>query len=113
MTDREKVINGLEAIVNDDWMWKNAGYCAGICKDALALLKAQEARLVTREDFERAPAYDGVLPCWKENRKPTRRNGWVAIVYGKALQDTETGMVRYWTGVPTEEQRREMAWPGE
>ena len=42
MTDREKVINGLEAIVNDDWMWKKADYYAGICKDALALLKAQE-----------------------------------------------------------------------
>ena len=75
-------------------------------------LKAQDARLVTYDDFQQPPAYDGVLPCWKENRKPTRRNGWVAIVYGKALQDTETGMVRYWTGVPTEEQRREMAWPG-
>lgn len=42
MHDREKVIKGLEAIVNDDWMWKNAGYCAGICKEALAMLKAQE-----------------------------------------------------------------------
>lgn len=80
--------------------------------DLIELLTPQEARLVTREDFQQAPAYDGVLPCWKENRKPTRRSGWVAIVYGKALQDTETGMVRYWTGVPTEEQRREMAWPG-
>lgn len=80
--------------------------------DLIELLTPQEARLVTREDFQQPPAYDGVLPCWKENRKPTRRNGWVAIVYGKALQDTETGMVRYWTGVPTEEQRREMTWPG-
>ena len=79
---------------------------------AIELLTPQEARLVTREDFQQPPAYDGVLPCWKENRKPTRRNGWVAIVYGKALQDTETGMIRYWTDVPTEEQRREMAWPG-
>ena len=42
MPDREKVIKGLEAIVNDDWMWKNAGYCAGICKEAHAMLKEQE-----------------------------------------------------------------------
>ena len=45
MTDQEKmenVIKGLEAIVNDDWMWKKADYYAGICKDAIALLKAQE-----------------------------------------------------------------------
>lgn len=26
MINREKVINGLEAIVNDDWMWKKADY---------------------------------------------------------------------------------------
>jgi hypothetical protein len=70
-----------------------------------------EARLVTRDDFYREPAYDGVLPCWKESRSRTRRCGWVAIVYGKALQDMELGVARYWTGVPTEEQRREMAWP--
>lgn len=74
-------------------------------------LKAPEPRLVTREDFYRAPAYDGVLPCWKESRSKTRRCGWTAIVYGKALQDMEMGVARYWTGVPTEEQRREMAWP--
>lgn len=42
MPDFEKVIKGLEAIVNDDWMWKKADYYAGLCKDALALLKAQE-----------------------------------------------------------------------
>lgn len=81
--------------------------------DLIELLAPQEARLVTREDFQQAPAYDGVLPCWKESRSKTRRSGWAAIVYGKALQDMEMGVARYWTGVPTEEQRREMAWPGE
>ena len=40
MDKLEKIIRGLEAIVNDDWMWKNADYYAGICKDALSLLKA-------------------------------------------------------------------------
>ena len=120
MTDREKVIKGLECCIirhpDDKARCDECPYESACCNrlkyDALALLKAQEARLVTREDFQQAPAYDGVLPCWKENRKPTRRNGWVAIVYGKALQDMEMGMVRYWTGVPTEEQRREMTWPG-
>ena len=78
---------------------------------ALLLLKAQKPRLVTREDFQQPPAYDGGLPCWKESRSKTRRSGWVAIVYGKALQDLEMGVARYWTGVPTEKQRREMDWP--
>lgn len=112
---RETVINGLEKeiaraeSIEADWL-----DCVEVdlLRDIRELLTPEPPRLVTREDFEQPPAYDGVLPCWKENRKPTRRNGWVAIVYGKALQDTETGMVRYWTGVPTEEQRREMAWPG-
>jgi len=117
---REEIIKGLGkigeffraradmAMGDGKMMLLNWMKCA---EEAAEALTPQEARLVTREDFERAPAYDGVLPCWKENRKPTRRNGWVAIVYGKALQDTETGMVRYWTGVPTEAQRQEMAWP--
>lgn len=105
---REKVIDDLVSCLDDS-------VAAVVPRDtvtaALALLKAQEPRLVTREDFQQAPAYDGVLPCWKESRSKTRRNGWAAIVYGKALQDMEAGVARYWTGVPTEEQRREMAWP--
>ncbi len=117
---REEIIKGLGkigeffraradmAMGDGKTMLLNWMKCA---EEAAEAMTPQEARLVTWEDFQQAPAYDGVLPCWKENRKPTRRNGWVAIVYGKALQDTETGMVRYWTGVPTEKQRREMAWP--
>lgn len=109
---REETIEKLEhEVARTDLEWLDCVEVA-LLRDALALLKKQDPRLVTREDFKLPPAYDGVLPCWKENRKPTRRSGWVAIVYGKALQDTETGMVRYWTGVPTEEQRRTMAWPG-
>lgn len=42
MTDREKVIKGLQEIVNSDWMWKKADYWALICKNALALLEEQE-----------------------------------------------------------------------
>lgn len=121
---REKLVEGL-----DNFMGDKCGIFRQSCvdmkcpyaekynclnamlKDARELLKPVEPRLVTREDFQQPPAYDGVLPCWKESRSKTRRSGWVAIVYGKALQDMETGVARYWTGVPTEEQRREMAWP--
>lgn len=80
-------------------------------QEAAEAMREPEARLVTREDFDRPPAYDGVLPCWKEAKSPTRRSGWATIVYGKALQDMEMGVARYWTGVPTEEQQREQAWP--
>lgn len=79
--------------------------------DLIELLTPQEARLVTYDDFQQPPAYDGVLPCWKESRKKTRRSGWAVIVYGKMLADLETGVARYWTARPTEEQMREEAWP--
>jgi hypothetical protein len=43
MPDREKVIKGLQTIIDDDWMCKHADYYASIISDALALLKEQEA----------------------------------------------------------------------
>ena len=115
---REKVVKGLECCGYSRFMDKcqECPYDGKDCfkrlkTDVIELLKPVKPRLVTREDFQQPPAYDGVLPCWKESRSKTRRSGWVAIVYGKALQDLEIGVARYWTGVPTEEQRREMDWP--
>ena len=43
MTDREKVIKGLEQIINDPFMKARADYWVMVCADALALLKEQEA----------------------------------------------------------------------
>ena len=116
---REKVIEQLSKFREELRTCNSTTYVSGakvvmrmdLIDKAIDLLKGLEPRLVTREDFERAPAYDGVLPCWKESKSKTRRCGWVAIVYGKALQDGEMGVARYWTGVPSEEQRREEAWP--
>ena len=78
-----------------------------------ALLKAQDARLVTYDDFHSGHEDGGeAIPCWKEARSKTRHCGWAVIVYGKMLADRETGVARYWTARPTEEQMREEAWPG-
>ena len=78
-----------------------------------ALLKVQEPRLVTYEDFHSGREDGGeAIPCWKEARQKTRRSGWAVIVYGKMLADRETGVARYWTARPTEEQMQEEAWPG-
>lgn len=41
----------------------------------------------------------------------TRRSGWAVIVYGKMLADRDTGVARYWTAKPTEEQMRAEPWP--
>ncbi len=129
MTDREKVIKGLECRLDingskykhcltcdyrhdiDHCQW--ACQTDGILEDALALLKAQEARLLTYEDFHSGREDGGeAIPCWKEARSKTRRSGWAVIVYGKMLADRETGAARYWTARPTEEQMQEEAWPG-
>lgn len=71
-------------------------------------LNDKKPRLVKAEDFHGDLAYDGVIPCWKETRSPTRRNGWTAIVYGKWIADS--GVARYWTGIPTDVQREATPW---
>ena len=40
--DREKVIEGLKKIIDDDWMWKHADYYASLISDAVKLLKEQD-----------------------------------------------------------------------
>ena len=82
-------------------------------EEAAKAMKSQEARLLTYEDFHSGREDGGeAIPCWKEARSKTRRSGWAVIVYGKMLADRETGVARYWTARPTEEQMREEAWPG-
>ena len=81
--------------------------------DLIELLTPKEARLLTYEDFHSGREDGGeAIPCWKEARSKTRRSGWAVIVYGKMLADRETGVARYWTARPTEEQMQEEAWPG-
>ena len=123
MTDKEKVLKGMVCCMiapgscSDECPYRGQGdateYCNDkIIKDVYTLLKAQEARLVTYDDFHSGREDGGeAIPCWKESRKKTRRSGWAVIVYGKMLADLETGVARYWTARPTEEQMREEAWP--
>lgn len=97
------------------WKKKDSDDCCYdyLKRDILALLMFQEARLLTYEDFHSGREDSGeAIPCWKEARSKTRRSGWAVIVYGKMLADRETGVARYWTARPTEEQMREEAWPG-
>jgi hypothetical protein len=128
MTDREKVIKGLAACIPETEEDAKLG-CSNCpyecCKadavrlpiqmieDIRAVLKRQEARLLTYDDFHSGREDGGeAIPCWKEARSKTRRSGWAVIVYGKMLADWETGVARYWTARPTEEQMQEEAWPG-
>ena len=47
--DREKVINGLQDLVNDDWMWRRTDFYAKICENAITLLKEQEPILLKNQ----------------------------------------------------------------
>lgn len=118
--NREKVINGLDCCLEGlcEPCEYSGSKAPGGCKDklmcdALALLKAQEARLLTSKDFSNSPISDagGAIPCWKESKSPTRRSGWAVIVYARWLADTENGTSRYWTSRPTDAQREATPWP--
>ena len=127
MTEPNEIIEAIHHCIADErFIQRREGpSCAGcpyeddpICvatlkSDIQKLLKAQEPRLVTYEDFHSGLEDGGAaIPCWKEARSKTRRSGWAVIVYGKMLADWEMGVARYWTARPTEEQMREEAWPG-
>ena len=45
MLEKEKIIKGLETIIHDDKMWRKADYYATICKEALELIKSQQAEI--------------------------------------------------------------------
>lgn len=128
MTDsekRERVIKELECI--RDWSqfavnkrWLVAGATEKMVKyaeDALKLLKAQEPRLITEEDFEDKTMVDDAcgLPVWVEYRRDDEWGEYLedtsdewAIVY-KQHYRTDKSM-RYWTSRPTDEQRENTPW---
>ena len=131
MDELERVINGLECCFNVQSGWKDAVWVCPACPyakndgkpcetlaplldDALALLKAQQPRLLTVDDFKNNADVDicGYLPCWVEpnpyNDAATEKPGWGLVSVG------QIGGVyhRYWTGKPTQEQMEAMKWDG-
>ena len=124
MTERERVIKALgfclmppsiEELENDICSHEdcpyyreyNGGKCVStVAKDALALLKAQEPRLVEPNDFENADDYNW-LPAWCEERTGA---GYWEMILPDALDEKD---VRYWTGRPTDEQRAKEPWNGQ
>jgi len=139
MIDQEKVIKGLECCGYIDRPncadcpedGPGFGYACrnDLMKKALALLKAQEPRVLTLEEAR------GSLkqPIWKETRSSHKDlyTGWV-LVYdiqtGQGITGTRLGMAepsgrvvwyrledygakwRCWDKCPTDEQRRNTPW---
>ena len=139
MTDRESVITHLQIIHTwaefareRDLQFFTAKHLEDIAQwadDALALLKAQEPRLMTPDEIGNALK----MPLWKETKSAHKDlyNGWVLaydIQKGQGITGTRLGMSepsgrvvwyrladygktwRLWTEKPTAEQMEATLW---
>ena len=138
MTEREKVIKGLECCIKrnpDDKMRCNECPYEGAClnrlkADALVLLKAQEPMVITPETMDAMSR----RPVWLETKNGRVYNGYVLVYevqYGMGISgvtDKRLGLAdpsgrmhwlkmcdygvtwRCWTSRPTDEQRRAEPW---
>lgn len=81
--------------------------------DLLILLREEKTHLLCPDDFDNNPLVDenGVLPAWVEYRRfngvATPVDGWTTIT--RNWVDGYRNR-RFWTGQPTEEQRKETTW---
>ena len=110
MHDREVAIRSLINCISDECdcvnkcqYFKQNDCLNSLMRDAAQLLKAQEPRLVVKEDFENADKY-GYLPVYVENKDGDMY--WDCIT-DAALGDTVS---RFWTMKPTNEQRKAVKW---
>lgn len=111
----EKVEKGLEwakAHPERDREYRMQGYDGKaviiplpLAEEALSLLKTQEPRLVTKEDFKNADKY-GWLPVWSE----TKDDLYCECIEIDALDAMKEEGCRYWTSRPTDEQRKAVEW---
>lgn len=119
-TDWEKVIRGLIACKNHwcaECPYAMQGMkCCGrdrMFDDALALLKEQEARVMTLEEVEEMATKSDPDPVCAE--WSTGRTGWVigSIRLLSDMMKNGNREVRVWTSRPSEQQMRETPWKGE
>lgn len=132
MTDREKVIKGLECAIGIRGI-KNCAYCpydddlnclgcSIVIHDALALLKEQAPRVLTLDE-----AVDGTHVYYVEFQYHLDR-GWVKCDFDRMYVDGEVAMLflrdktfyqqkedygqlwRLWNRRPTDEQMRAVKW---
>lgn len=129
MTDRGKVVKGLECLANNisgcysDCPYYESPSCfRTIAADALALLKAQEPRVMTLEEIKDGESY--WLSAGKEfvprpviciiHREDDARKPYITFAeqYGTFSWETEDyGKAwRCWTSRPTDDQRKAEKW---
>lgn len=130
MADREKVIRGLEACARDvgimhcrECPYNGISCITPLLRDALALLKEQEARVMTLEELQ------AIETPWNRNTPPylfveerssteARWMSWgfmhdcVRLLGTMGVQNYGTKW-RVWNLQPTPEQMRDTPWEGE
>lgn len=130
---REKVIKGLECCINNERSTPDCmrcsyaeinGICIGLHKlhgDALALLKAQEPRVMTLEEVKLLDSDYYYLELMRSPGKELREIvgaygltcvTWPSITWARqTMGDSGYGMTwRCWTSRPTNEQREAIPW---
>lgn len=126
MTDLEKVIRGLECCEKDVQLCYGETVCeyyrlsprcwTTLAHDALALLKAQEPRMMTLDEATKADVcwlevkdMDRVMPC-----RIRYSNGYFIKLFEgspERIGSDEYGTeLRCWTSRPTDEQRKAAKW---
>ena len=119
MTDREKAIKGLQCIVDGTVRCESCGYaidkhghhsCQQECaKDTIALLKEQEARELTIDEWREwkaNPKRNPICELWENDTSPM----WILTpdkVHEPALL---MGKLKLFTGKPTFEQCKAVKW---
>lgn len=122
MTDREKVMKGLECCidVNTEASCRECPYynherCDpdDVLRDALTLLKKQEARVMTVDEInKRAESLDPdpIFVQWRETGGTAWIVGSINII--AVMVNSGNRDVRAWTSRPTPEQMRDTKWEG-
>lgn len=132
MTDREKVISKIEEEIRLGEYWDEAYRTIDLqlLIDALSLLKAQEAKVITQEELKQFVG----RPCWFESHGTYmgKEGFWIipamfrmfsagmimsyTFVLNGAGGCSELGLSAYnkawrcWTTIPTIEQREAVKW---
>ena len=122
MLDREKVIRNLQSVANVCALNGDIQSMRTI-DDALALLKEQEARVLTKEEADRyvgdEPKFEfsDTAPLYVEHRKPDefclkwiRYESAYAWMHNFGMRENYGVKFRFWTSCPTEEQRQNTPW---
>ncbi len=121
MADREKIIEDAEQAIEmlgtiEEPTWE-CDFIRVSFENALELLKAQETRIMSREEIENADGY-----IWFEDKAQKvmqaryfRKGilfeiGCLPFASKKLNWETYGTLWRYWTAMPTDEQRMEAKW---